>query len=203
MHVSFMAPLHSLKLMACFAASTSYFSVTGLAVPIDNSVPHRSAEAGSGTGRTLLWEWTLTRDLDDVINATAASLGASSLITSVTNWETWRPPEIPARIPFRPMVRTPAQLSDGDWTNLLTALNSSETGDDKVVHFYSEPERQDITAEAAAEAWRQRMMPLREALGVKLVAPACAADEAGSQWLDEFMDALSAMDGDGETAGRQ
>ena len=201
-----MAILQSLKLMACLAASTAYFSVIGLAKPIDNNLPHPSAKAGAVTraGRTILWEWTLTRDLNDVINATAASLEASSLITSVTNWETWRPPEIPVHIPFRPMLRTPAQLEGGDWANLLTSLSSPGTGRDKVVHFYSEPERQGIAPAAAAEAWRQSMVPLRDWLGVKLVAPACAADEAGTRWLDEFMDVLSASNGnEGEDRDRQ
>ncbi|KAK8091404.1 uncharacterized protein PG998_015219 [Apiospora kogelbergensis] len=70
--------------------------------------------------RTLLWDWTLTRDHDatPTLQSTTASLTKpASRIASITNWNAWRPPELPSHLPFRPMIRTTAHLEgrDQDW----------------------------------------------------------------------------------------
>ncbi|RYP74695.1 hypothetical protein DL769_003954 [Monosporascus sp. CRB-8-3] len=182
-----MALLQSLRLTACFTAFMTYLPAATLAMPIDGSCS-ASRRGSGGVERTLLWDWTLTRDHDDpVIKATTNPLASSSKITSITNWETWRPPELPSNIPFRPMVRTPAQLSGEPWENLLSVLNSEE---EKIVHF-NELDKQGILPVDAAKMWKDAMLPLRHDYSAKLVSPGCASNDDGTRWLDEFMGHLT------------
>ncbi|KAK8079390.1 CAP domain-containing protein [Apiospora hydei] len=154
--------------------------------------------------RTLLWDWTLTRDHDTTptLQATTASLAkslSSHRIASITNWNTWRPPELnPADLPFRPMIRTPAQLEGGEWDMIRGSIDAEiQSGGGTgsvIVHTFNEPERIPLSIDDALRLWRTRILPLRQSHGsqrVKLVSPACASDAQGSWWLDAFMDSLS------------
>lgn len=166
------------------------------------AAPNTTSKCFAGGGRTLLWDWRLTRDAqagDSVLQATAQLVVNNSLstaITSITNWEVWRPSELPSTIPFRPTVRTPAQLDDPKtWEQLLATVRQERaqdrTGNGVVVHFYSEPERQGIAVETAVADWRRKMLPLRAAHDdVHLASPACAGNAAGTAWLDAFLAAL-------------
>jgi hypothetical protein len=131
--------------------------------------------------RCLLWDWTNTahvpRALDDV--------DFSGPISSISNWNTWTPPELKGRAAFRPMVRLEGQLSGDDWNNITTST-------EPIIHFFNEPERAGISAARAAEAWRAQMVPLRTAQGKKLVGPSCASDPGGEAWLDNFLERVSA-----------
>ncbi|KAI0010799.1 glycoside hydrolase family 128 protein [Xylariaceae sp. FL0662B] len=159
------------------------------AIPIETSDSIQSR--GSGGKRTILWEWTLTQDLKKIPQLLTAvtALSSSSVITSITNWETWRPAELPLKLSFRPMVRTKAHLSGENWNNLLSVVNSQKN---TIVHFFNEPERNGIDAGDAANLWKQKMVPLRTQHSVKLAAPGCASNQAGSQWLETFMKQLGA-----------
>lgn len=100
--------------------------------------------------------------------------------SSVSNWNTWVPPELKGRAPYRPMVRDESCLSGGDWTNV-------ENSNQPIIHFFNEPERHGISAAHAADIWHKQMVPLRQHKGKKLVSPSCASDPAGSAWIEDFM----------------
>lgn len=101
-------------------------------------------------------------------------------ISSVSNWNTWVPPELKDRVPFRPMVRTEDQLIGDDWKNIQSSTQS-------IIHYFNEPERAGTSPDRAAEVWKNQMVALRAEKGVKLVSPACASDAGGEAWLAEFM----------------
>lgn len=126
--------------------------------------------------RCLLWDWTNTAHVPTAMD----KVDFTGPLSSVANWNTWTPPELKDKAPFRPTVRTAAQLSGDDWTNVL---NSPQP----VIHFFNEPERANISARDAAERWTAQMVPLRADKGKKLVGPSCASDEAGAAWLADFM----------------
>lgn len=101
-------------------------------------------------------------------------------MSSVCNWNTWVPPELKDRAPFRPMVRLEAQLSGGEWQNI-------EKAKAPIILFFNEPERAGISPQHAAEIWRTKMLPLRQHKGKKLVSPSCASDPKGREWINDFM----------------
>lgn len=126
--------------------------------------------------RCLLWDWTSTRD-----KISMDALNFNGPIVSLSNWNTWTPPELKSRLPFRPMVRQMAQLEGNDWA---MALNS----DQPIIFFLNEPERAGTSAKQAADAWKNQVVPLlRKKKGKKLVGPSCASDPGGEKWLAEFM----------------
>lgn len=86
------------------------------------------------------------------------------------------------------MVRTPQHLSGDNWNNLISTLSSQK---DTIVHFYNEPERNGISETDAATVWKEKMIPLKQKYGAKLVAPGCASSPEGSQWLQTWMSMLS------------
>ncbi|KAI2619773.1 glycoside hydrolase family 128 protein [Hypomontagnella submonticulosa] len=182
-----MVLLQSIRQVACLAACMLLASPT-FAAPVETS-PALS-ERGSGGKRIILWESSLSVQLNIIpgLLKTAATLGSSSVIKSITNWETKRPQELPKNLPFRPMVRTPQHLSGDHWSSLISVVSSQKN---TIVHFYNEPERNDISVGDAVAQWKQKMLPLRQKYGVKLVAPGCASDPNGSNWLQSFMGALS------------
>lgn len=133
--------------------------------------------------RSLAWDYTNTKTgvPMDKINF--------EVIGSVSNWNTWVPPELKGRAPFRPMVRTEAHLSGGEWANI-------ENSNQSIIHFFNEPniENSDhpiISPEHAAHLWRQKMVPLRSK-GKKLVSPSCSNDPNGQDWINEWMKLVSA-----------
>ncbi|KAI9744880.1 MAG: hypothetical protein M1818_001805 [Claussenomyces sp. TS43310] len=131
--------------------------------------------------RCLLWDWTSTRDK---IPAIPYLTSTPNLFVSCHNWNAWAPPEIEGKVTFQPMVRVEASLSGNDWA--MIADNPHP-----VIHYLNEPERFNppMSPARAAEAWRTQMLPLRSSSpgGKKLVGPACASDEGGTRWLDDFM----------------
>ncbi|WQF80551.1 Putative glycoside hydrolase superfamily, asl1-like, glycosyl hydrolase catalytic [Colletotrichum destructivum] len=131
--------------------------------------------------RCLLWDYTNTRDRPKAIDQLFPPTSTASPFRSVHNWNAWYPPELKGRLPFRPMIRTRAQLDTEEWDWIRDS-------DAAVVHYLNEPERQGISPQDAATWWRAKVVPeLRDAKGKKLVGPACASDEAGGRWLAEFM----------------
>ncbi|MCJ1294176.1 hypothetical protein MMC34_005733 [Xylographa carneopallida] len=131
--------------------------------------------------RCLLWDWTNTDGPGHAgVPWAMDKVHFEGPISSVSNWNTWTPPELKGRVPFRPVVRLEAQLSGGDWANI-------ESSNQPLIHFFNEPERAGITPEHAADLWVQKMLPLREHKGKKLASPSCADDEAGQAWINEFM----------------
>ncbi|KAL8800787.1 MAG: hypothetical protein Q9223_007193 [Gallowayella weberi] len=101
-------------------------------------------------------------------------------ISSVVNWNTWVPPELKGRAPFRPMVRVEANLTGGEWQNI-------ENSKENMILFFNEPERAGISPQRAADVWHNQMLPLRRNKGKKLVSPSCASDPNGAKWIDDFM----------------
>ncbi|KUJ13867.1 uncharacterized protein LY89DRAFT_149027 [Mollisia scopiformis] len=131
--------------------------------------------------RCLLWDWTNTRDCPEKI----FQIPIPGPITSVANWNTWQPPELPPSIPFRPTIRTPAQLSGQDWSNILSSPSP-------IIHYLNEPERSGVTPSEAAELWFEKIVPLMKEKGIKVVGPSCASDAPGLAWLESFMSLLKA-----------
>ncbi len=138
--------------------------------------------------RCLLWDYTNTRDTPQSINQLDFA-APSCPFSAVSNWNAWIPPELEGRLPFRPMVRTPAQLAGDEWAWLRDGAFPYD-----VVHFLNEPERQTpaVTPAEAATLWRAQMVGvLRAAKGKTLVGPACASDDPGAAWLADFMGRLA------------
>jgi hypothetical protein len=145
--------------------------------------------------RTLLWDWTLTRDYKSspAIQASAKALKANGPLGSVANWNTWRPAELPDFLHFQPQVRTAAQLEGSEWTNLLGSVEHElAKGGEVLILGFNEPERIPLPVAQAVQLWRQKLVPLRRqhAGRVQLVSPSCASDDHGSQWIADFMAAL-------------
>ncbi len=147
--------------------------------------------------RCLLWDWTNTKHVPP-------SNGQSQLLwphavrkqrkspfnplnanhphltPDLSKWNTWTPPELNARAPFRPMIRDLSNLSGEDWHNISTTENS-------IIHFFNEPERKGISPQKAADVWFEQVLPLRQQRHNKLVSPSCASDPQGQAWIAEFM----------------
>lgn len=135
--------------------------------------------------RCLPWDWTNTDGPGHKgVPWSMDKVSFAGPMRSVHNWNTWTPPELKGRAPFRPMVRTKEQLSGDDW-NRITSTKES------IIHFFNEPERAGITPEQAADIWRDKMLPLRAKHGKKLVSPSCASDKAGQDWIHKWMGLVS------------
>ncbi|KAI0132997.1 glycosyl hydrolase catalytic core-domain-containing protein [Xylariales sp. AK1849] len=149
--------------------------------------------------RTLLWDWTLTRDYPSspALHQAVSALKPNSPIASIVNWNAWRPSELPAHLPFQPMVRTPAQLEGSEWTMLQDSLKVelARPGNGEVILLsFNEPERiVGLSAAKAAGLWKSMILPLRKqhTARLKIVSPSCASDAAGAKWLEEFMKLLA------------
>ncbi|KAE8444340.1 hypothetical protein EG329_000650 [Mollisiaceae sp. DMI_Dod_QoI] len=82
------------------------------------------------------------------------------------------------------MVRLLPQLTDQDWTNIISTT-------EPIIHYFNEPERAGITPEVASSYWFSHLLPLRTLHGKKLISPSCASDPAGSAWLASFLNLTS------------
>ncbi|KAL8751704.1 MAG: hypothetical protein Q9184_005984 [Pyrenodesmia sp. 2 TL-2023] len=83
------------------------------------------------------------------------------------------------------MVRLESHLSGQDWDNVL---NSHEP----IIHFFNEPDKNNISPERAAQVWHDQMVPLlRQQRGKQLVGPSVASDDNGKNWLADFMNRVS------------
>ncbi|MCJ1227347.1 hypothetical protein MMC12_004002 [Toensbergia leucococca] len=132
--------------------------------------------------RCLLWDWTNTNGCPGAMD----NVNFNGPISSISNWNTWVPPELKARAPFRLMVHLEAQLTGDDWQRISTT-------DQPIIHFFNEPERANISPERAADVWLNQMVPLRQQNGKKLVSPSCSNDGAGQAWLADFMNRVSSQ----------
>lgn len=135
--------------------------------------------------RSLAWDWTNSSGPGNPGVAYMMDKVNFKVISSVSNWNTWVPPELRGRAPFRPMVHLEPQLSGGDWTNI-------ENSDQPIVHFFNEPDKNNILPEHAADLWNQKMVPLRRNKGKKLVSPSCSNDQNGQNWINKWMALVSA-----------
>ena len=147
--------------------------------------------------RCLLWDWTNTDGpghqgvpeemnkvnfegpMHSVSNVHSPSLHAISHYADRPQWNTWTPPELKGRAPFRPMIHDLAKLSGGDWNNI-------EKTKDGIIHYFNEPERAGISTEQAADIWFKQIVQLRKH-GNKLVSPSCASDPQGQAWIADFL----------------
>lgn len=77
------------------------------------------------------------------------------------------------------MIHDMAKLSGGEWGTIADTKNN-------IIHFFNEPERQNISPETAAKLWAEKVVPLRKN-GNKLVTPSCASDPQGQAWIERFM----------------
>ncbi|MCJ1454926.1 hypothetical protein MMC28_005279 [Mycoblastus sanguinarius] len=130
--------------------------------------------------RCLLWDWTNTDGPGHQgVPWAMSKITFKGPMESVSNWNTWSPPELENRAPFRPMIHDLGKLSGEDWHRI-------ETTDQHIIHFFNEPERNGITAENAAEIWLKQVVPLKQK-GKKLVSPSCASNPAGQEWIADFL----------------
>lgn len=135
--------------------------------------------------RCLLWDWTNSSGPGNPgVPWAMNQCNFHGPLSSVSNWNTWVPPELNGRAPYRPMVHLEAQLSGGDWQNIL---NTNQP----IIHFFNEPDKNNITPQRAAQAWHNQMVPLRKQKGKKLVGPSVSNDENGQKWLEDFMRLVS------------
>lgn len=131
--------------------------------------------------RCLLWDWTNSSGPGNPgVPWAMDQCNFNGPLSSVSNWNTWVPPELQGRAPYRPMVHLEAQLSGQDWDNVWNS-------DQPIVHFFNEPDKNNISPETAANAWHNQMVPLRQQRGKKLVGPSISSDENGKNWLADFM----------------
>lgn len=64
-----------------------------------------------------------------------------------------------------------------------------------IMHFLNEPERlEGVTPEVAVNIWFEKIVPLRQERGTKIVGPATASDPNGTSWLDRFMELVAQRD---------
>ncbi|KAK5011312.1 hypothetical protein LTR28_004029 [Elasticomyces elasticus] len=139
----------------------------------------------SSRKRCLLWDWTNTDGPGHQgVPWAMDTVKFDGPISSVSNWNTWTPPELKGRVPFRPMVRLEAQLGGDDWNRIRTT-------DQPIVHFFNEPERAGISPQHAADIWNNQMLPLRQNHGKRLVSPSCASDQTGQDWIHAWMELVS------------
>ncbi|MCJ1290006.1 hypothetical protein MMC34_001541 [Xylographa carneopallida] len=130
--------------------------------------------------RCLLWDWTNIDGPGNVgVPGGMNEVNFNGPISSVSDWNTWVPPELGGRAPYRPMVHLEAQLSGNDWNNI-------ENSDQPIIHYFNEPERAGISVEHAADVWNNQMISLRQN-GKKLVSPSCSNDDAAQTWIADFM----------------
>ncbi|MCJ1310523.1 hypothetical protein MMC25_004187 [Agyrium rufum] len=127
--------------------------------------------------RTLVWDWTNTKDVPPCVK----DINWSGPLLSIHNWNSWEPPELNHALPFRPMIRGEGQLVDNEWAMIVNNEHA-------IIHYFNEPERAGISPERAARLWLDQVVPkLRIEKGKKLVSPSCASDPGGEAWLAEFM----------------
>jgi hypothetical protein len=135
--------------------------------------------------RCLLWDWTNTDGPGHQgVPWAMDKVRFNGPLSSVSNWNTWSPPELKDRAPFRPMVHLEAQLTGDDWKRI-------QSTNQPIIHFFNEPERAGITPQHAADIWNRQMLPLRSQKGKKLVSPSCASDKAGQDWIHAWMKLVS------------
>ena len=104
--------------------------------------------------RCLLWDWTNSDgDGHKGVPGQMDIVNFNGPISSVSNWNTWTPPELKGRAPFRPMVHLEAQLSGDDWKRIISS-------DQPIIHFFNEPERNGITPQKAADYWNNQVRAL-------------------------------------------
>lgn len=99
--------------------------------------------------RCLLWDYHNTTQVPQAMD----KVNFDVPISFVSNWNSWVPPELKGRAPYRPMIREEPCLSGQDWDNV-------ENTDQPIIHFFNEPERHNISAEQAADVWQQQMLLL-------------------------------------------
>ncbi|KAL9109978.1 MAG: hypothetical protein Q9227_005501 [Pyrenula ochraceoflavens] len=136
--------------------------------------------------RCLLWDWTNSAGPGNPgVPWAMDNVNFKGPMHSVSNWNTWVPPELKGRAPYRPMVHLEPQLQPPDWLNVVN-------GQWEIVHFFNEPERNGITPEKAAHEWHDKVVPLRKQHGKKLVSPSCSNDENGQNWINHWMELVKA-----------
>lgn len=150
--------------------------------PLSPSAPTAHISPNRPRKRTLLWDWTSVRD-----TVPLPPLPPHTPIVSCHNWNTWAPPGLPAHVPFQPMFRTLAQLEFPEFDYALSQPYA-------IMHFLNEPERADVTPEKAAELWFEKIVPMRQERGCRIVGPAAANDAPGTRWLDCFMALVARRD---------
>lgn len=128
--------------------------------------------------RMLLWDYTNTQGCPNRINDVPFGKG---LISSVSNWNSWTPPELKNRAPFRPMLHDLAKVPPtNDW-------NMFANSNDPILLYLNEPERDNRTPQQAADVWTRDVIPLRQKKHCRLCSPSCANDPKGQNWLKDWM----------------
>ncbi|KAI1652484.1 glycoside hydrolase family 128 protein [Daldinia decipiens] len=131
--------------------------------------------------RQILWDYTNT-DIPDKFNQ--VPFGGNSPVASVVNWNTWVPPGLNDRAPFRPMVRVLDNTKGGEWAQIQNSKYP-------IILYFNEPERANISPEQARDIWYSQMLPLRKNKGKQLGSPAVASDDNGRKWIEKFMSLVS------------
>jgi hypothetical protein len=146
--------------------------------------------------RCLLWDYTNTNTVPKQMD----KVKFDGPLVSVSNWNSWVPPELKGRAPFRPMIHLKRELSGDNWKFILESK-------EQIVHFFNEPERNGISPQEAAQIWKnqvtlsgatsldsgrtltvEKIIPnLRNQRHKKLVSPSCASDPAGQKWISDWM----------------
>lgn len=147
----------------------------------------------SSSKRMLLWAYTNTDNITTVPTLKTSLDQAAPNALSCSNWDTWRPSELPSTLPFYPTVRTIDMVSGDSWTQLLASLETEKSaGRQPIVQYLNEPEDQSgVTASAAAATWRSNILPLKTQYNAKLVGPGTSSSTAGIAFQDAFMGALA------------
>lgn len=78
------------------------------------------------------------------------------------------------------MVRTMAQTTGDEWEFVQESA-------DAIVNFSSEPERQEICLQQAADIWQNRVLPWWKLQGKKLIPPSCTTEEQDQKWIEKVI----------------
>jgi hypothetical protein len=96
--------------------------------------------------RCLLWDYTNTQKVPGQMDR----VNFEGPISSVSNWNSWVPPELKGRVPFRPMIHLERELCGNEWRFILESK-------EPIVHFFNEPERNGISVCKAAKYWKDQV----------------------------------------------
>ncbi|CAN8103208.1 unnamed protein product [Discula destructiva] len=163
-----------------------------LACLIHSALALPLAPREAGNKNLLLWDYTNTNAATANANFKVAIDTAAPKVKAVSNWNTWRPTEAPTDLAFYPTVRTMEQLSGNDWSMLISSIETEKAaGRTPIVQFLNEPEYLGVSADSAAGAWRNSILPLRQQYGAKLVGPATSSSDSGIAFQDAFMALLA------------
>ena len=141
--------------------------------------------------RGLAWPW----DHPTSLFTSHFSTHSPARISWLFNWELWRPQNLPKEVQWVPCLRTAAQINDLE--PFLTDIKRNF--EVEYLLGFNEPEISDqanLSVDEAVKLWREKVLPVKNKLGLKLGSPGMSSDPARAlPWLDLFFEKLGGPKG--------